>query len=115
MAIFGGSESNHVDAAFLCLLQQSRGEEEGEKKEEEEEKKPDPLSQLINALSRGATKEQQSSLPDDPLYMSYAEIMSLVSSQIDVSILHNFVFISLCLFYDIYEDEWNRALFTLVG
>lgn len=51
-----------------------------EKKEVEEETQPDPLTQLITALSRGATKEQPSSLPEDPLYISYAEIMSLVGS-----------------------------------
>ncbi|GFR86965.1 ryanodine receptor 44F, partial [Elysia marginata] len=55
---------------------QSHDEDEGEKKDEEEEKKPDPLTQLITTLSRGATKEQQRSQPDDMLYMSYAEIMS---------------------------------------
>ena len=62
--------------------QQSHDEDEGEKKDEEEEKKPDPLTQLITTLSRGATKEQQRSQPDDQLYMSYAEIMSQVRSML---------------------------------
>ncbi|KAK0046902.1 ryanodine receptor 44F, partial [Biomphalaria pfeifferi] len=62
--------------ALIVDLTQSHKEEEGEKKEEEEEKKPDSLNQLITTLSRGATKEQQRSIPDDPLYMSYAQIMS---------------------------------------
>ncbi|XP_064602338.1 ryanodine receptor 2-like [Liolophura sinensis] len=47
-----------------------------EKKELEEEITPDSLTQLITALSRAATKEQQSSIPEDFLYMSYADIMS---------------------------------------
>lgn len=49
-----------------------------EKKELEEEITPDSLTQLITALSRAATKEQQSSIPEDFLYMSYADIMSKV-------------------------------------
>lgn len=52
-------------------------EEPAEKKEVEEEAKPDPLTQLITALSRGA-QEQQNALPEDDLYTAYAEIMSLV-------------------------------------
>lgn len=63
------------------MQQASEKEDEGEKKEEEEVK-PDPLSQLITCLSRAATKEQQSSLPEDPLYMSYAEIMAKVSTSL---------------------------------
>jgi hypothetical protein len=63
----------------VCDTQESQGaeEESAEKKEVEEEAKPDPLNQLITALSRGA-QEQQSALPEDDLYISYAEIMSLV-------------------------------------
>ena len=44
----------------------------------EEEEKPDPLKQLITCLSRAATKEQQSSMPEDVIYISYAQIMSQV-------------------------------------
>ncbi|KAL3874970.1 hypothetical protein ACJMK2_037916, partial [Sinanodonta woodiana] len=51
-------------------------EEAGEKKENEEEEMPDPLKQLVTCLSRTATKEQQSSIPEDFIYMSYAQIMS---------------------------------------
>ncbi|XP_070180339.1 ryanodine receptor-like isoform X4 [Littorina saxatilis] len=54
-------------------------EEPAEKKEVEEEAKPDPLTQLITALSRGA-QEQQNALPEDDLYTAYAEIMSLSCS-----------------------------------
>ena len=54
-------------------------EEEVDKKDIEEEVKPDSLTQLMTALSRAATKEQTSSLPEDPLYMAYAGIMSKVS------------------------------------
>ena len=53
--------------------------EPAEKKEVEEEVKPDPITQLITALSRGA-QEQQNALPEDHLYIAYAEIMSLVTS-----------------------------------
>lgn len=47
-----------------------------EKKESEEVEKPDPLSQLIVALCRGATKEQSEGLAADALYIAYADIMS---------------------------------------
>lgn len=47
-------------------------------KKEEVEVKPDPLDQLITCLSRAATKEQHGSLPEDDLYMSYAQIMAQV-------------------------------------
>ena len=53
-------------------------EDEAEKKDVDEEVKPDPLTQLITCLSRAATKEQQGSLPEDPIYMSYAQIMGQV-------------------------------------
>ena len=53
-------------------------EEAAEKKESEDEEKPDPLTQLVTCLSRAATKEQQSSMPEDDLYISYAQIMSMV-------------------------------------
>lgn len=72
-------DSEERDKNVLIVdITESHGEEEdsAEKKEQEEEAKPDPLTQLITALSRGATKEKQSSLPEDPLYISYAEIMS---------------------------------------
>ena len=66
---------------ILCLRQESQGAEEepAEKKEVEEEAQPDPLTQLITALSRGA-QEQQNALPEDALYISYAEIMSQVNT-----------------------------------
>ncbi|XP_048731868.2 ryanodine receptor-like isoform X6 [Ostrea edulis] len=51
-------------------------EEEDIEKKEEVEVKPDPLDQLITCLSRAATKEQHGSLPEDGLYMSYAQIMA---------------------------------------
>ncbi|KAK3094056.1 hypothetical protein FSP39_023525 [Pinctada imbricata] len=56
------------------LTKSDEVDEEAEKKEDEESK-PDPLNQLITCLSRAATKEQQGSLPEDDLYMSYAQIM----------------------------------------
>ena len=53
-------------------------EEAAEKKELDEEEKPDPIKQLITCLSRAATKEQQSSMPEDSIYISFAMIMSQV-------------------------------------
>ncbi|XP_013392084.1 ryanodine receptor [Lingula anatina] len=50
-------------------------EEDIEKKEEEEEEKPDALTQLVTALSRTATTEQDT-LQENFLYMSFAQIMS---------------------------------------
>ncbi|BFZ07812.1 hypothetical protein BsWGS_10847 [Bradybaena similaris] len=70
------TEERDKNILIVDLTQSHTNDDEGEKKDEEEEKKPDPLAQLITTLSRGATKEQLRSLPDDILYMSYAEIMS---------------------------------------
>ena len=67
---------------FCCIKRSDESEEEVvEKKELEEEEKPDPLKQLITCLSRAATKEQQSSMPEDDIYISYAQIMSQVNTQ----------------------------------
>ncbi|ESO90186.1 hypothetical protein LOTGIDRAFT_123762 [Lottia gigantea] len=70
-------ETEELDKTILIqdLTKGDETVEEGEKNETEEECKPDSLTQLITALSRAATKEQQSSLPEDPLFMSYASIM----------------------------------------
>ncbi|XP_071161899.1 ryanodine receptor-like [Mytilus edulis] len=57
------------------VTKSDEAEDEVEKKEADEEVKPDPLTQLITCLSRAATKEQQGSLPEDTIYMSYAQIM----------------------------------------
>jgi len=66
----------------LCFQRQDESEEEAAEKKEEEEEKPDPLKQLITCLSRAATKEQQSSMPEDSLYISYAQIMSQVGASL---------------------------------
>ena len=63
---------------FCFLTQRADEEEEDLEKKEEVEVKPDPLDQLITCLSRAATKEQHGSLPEDDLYMSYAQIMAQV-------------------------------------
>lgn len=56
--------------------QQSFEEAESKKKEaEEEEGKPDQLTQLVTTFSHKATTEHTGVLAEDPLYMSYAEIM----------------------------------------
>ncbi|XP_067007679.2 ryanodine receptor [Anabrus simplex] len=44
--------------------------------EEEEEGKPDPLNQLVTTFCRGAMTERSGALQEDPLYMSYAEIVA---------------------------------------
>jgi len=46
------------------------------KDEEEEEGKPDPLTQMVTTFCRGAMTERSGALQEDPLYMSYAEIMA---------------------------------------
>ncbi|XP_058809913.1 ryanodine receptor [Phymastichus coffea] len=43
---------------------------------EEEEGKPDPLTQLVTTFCRGAMTERSGALQEDPLYMSYAQIIS---------------------------------------
>ncbi|XP_071050495.1 ryanodine receptor isoform X2 [Onthophagus taurus] len=42
----------------------------------EEEGKPDPLTQLVTTFCRGAMTERSGALQEDPLYMSYAEIIA---------------------------------------
>lgn len=44
--------------------------------EECEEGKPDPLTQLVTTFCRGAMTERSGALQEDPLYMSYAEIIA---------------------------------------
>jgi len=57
--------------------QQSFEDSEKKKKDEEEEEgKPDPLTQLITTFCRGAMTERSGALQEDPLYMSYAEIIA---------------------------------------
>ncbi|KAG8317291.1 Ryanodine receptor 2 [Homalodisca vitripennis] len=43
---------------------------------EEDEGKPDPLTQLVTTFCRGAMTERSGALQEDPLYMSYAEIVA---------------------------------------
>lgn len=42
----------------------------------EDEGKPDPLTQLVTTFCRGAMTERSGALQEDPLYMSYAQIIS---------------------------------------
>ena len=67
------------------LFQPNEGEEEEEKKEGEGEELPNPLTQLITAFNRGSSAPQEK-LGADFLYISYAEIMSNVSTQKSVTI-----------------------------
>ncbi|KAJ8982736.1 hypothetical protein NQ317_014034 [Molorchus minor] len=58
-------------------LTQSFEDSELKKKDaEEEENKPDPLTQLVTTFCRGAMTERSGALQEDPLYMSYAEIIA---------------------------------------
>lgn len=61
----------------ILTFQQSFEDSEKKKKEDEEEEgKPDPLTQLITTFCRGAMTERSGALQEDPLYMSYAEIVA---------------------------------------
>ena len=75
-----------MDGCFTVylLIQESPEEDVVEKKDIEEEARPDPLTQLITSLSRGAQEQRSASCQDD-LYTSYAEIMSLVSTLVSIS------------------------------
>ena len=42
----------------------------------EDEGKSDPLTQLVTTFCRGAMTERSGALQEDPLYMSYAQIIS---------------------------------------
>jgi ryanodine receptor 2 len=61
---------------FLYLKQSFEDSEKQKKDDEEEEGKPDPLTQLITTFCRGAMTERSGALQEDPLYMSYAEIVA---------------------------------------
>ena len=68
--------------SVLLLLQDSKepGEETvPEESAEEQEESPQPLTQLITCLQRAAAIQPSATLEADFLYISYAEIMSLVS------------------------------------
>jgi len=59
------------------LSQQSFEEAEMKKLEKEEDAgKPDPLTQLVMNFCRGAMTERSGALQEDPLYMSYADIVA---------------------------------------
>lgn len=60
------------------FFQQTFEDAESNKKSdaEQEEGKPDPLTQLVTTFCRGAMTERSGALQEDPLYMSYAEIIS---------------------------------------
>lgn len=69
-----------VIIVMLFVIQQSFEDAETKKEAEEVEEKPDPLNQLVLAFCRSATTEQSGGLPDDDLYMHYADIYSKVKS-----------------------------------
>ncbi|CAH0546152.1 unnamed protein product [Brassicogethes aeneus] len=58
------------------LTQSFEDSELKKKDEDEEEGKPDPLTQLVTVFCRGAMTERSGALQEDPLYMSYAEIIA---------------------------------------
>lgn len=58
-------------------MTQSFEDAELKKKDAEEtDGKPDPLTQLVTTFCRGAMTERSGALQEDPLYMSYAEIIA---------------------------------------
>lgn len=58
------------------LTQSFEDAEKSKKEEVEEEGKPDPLTQLVTTFCRGAMTERSGALQEDPLYMSYAQIVA---------------------------------------
>lgn len=58
------------------LTQSFEDAERKKKEEEEEEGKPDPLMQLVTTFCRSAMTECSGALQEDPLYMTYAEIIA---------------------------------------
>ncbi|XP_046400098.1 ryanodine receptor isoform X3 [Ischnura elegans] len=71
------SEENVGQEIMIEDLTQSFEDAELKKKDaEEEEGKPDPLTQLVTTFCRGAMTERSGALQEDPLYMSYAEIVA---------------------------------------
>lgn len=62
---------------FFFSFQQSFEDAELKKMDKaEDEGKPDPLTQLVTTFCRGAMTERSGALQEDPLYMSYARIIS---------------------------------------
>ncbi|XP_057661319.1 ryanodine receptor isoform X14 [Diorhabda carinulata] len=58
-------------------LTQSFEDAELKKKDStDEDNKPDPLTQLVTTFCRGAMTERSGALQEDPLYMSFAEIIA---------------------------------------
>ncbi|KAK3867881.1 hypothetical protein Pcinc_026695, partial [Petrolisthes cinctipes] len=71
------ADENVGQEVVIQDLTQSFEEAESKKKEvEEDEGKPDQLTQLVTTFSHRATTEHTGVLAEDPLYMSYAEIMA---------------------------------------
>jgi ryanodine receptor 2 len=64
------------ETLILCLQQTFEDSEKSNKEEEEGEAKPDPLTQLVTTFCRGAMTERSGALQEDPLYMSYAQIIA---------------------------------------
>jgi ryanodine receptor 2 len=68
--------TQHHQLHFTPFQQSFEDSEKQKKDDEEEEGKPDPLTQLITTFCRGAMTERSGALQEDPLYMSYAEIVA---------------------------------------
>lgn len=70
-------EENVGQEIMIEDLTQSFEEAEMKKLDkEEDEGKPDPLTQLVMNFCRGAMTERSGALQEDPLYMSYANIVA---------------------------------------
>lgn len=60
----------------FCFQQSFEDAELKKMDKAEDEGKPDPLTQLVTTFCRGAMTERSGALQEDPLYMSYAQIIS---------------------------------------
>ena len=71
------NDENSGQEVIIDHLTMTFEEAEMKKSEPEEEAKPaDQLSQLIHMFSQGAIMERSGELPEDELYMAYADIMA---------------------------------------
>ncbi|XP_025830516.1 ryanodine receptor [Agrilus planipennis] len=69
-------ENTGQEVMIEDLTQSFEDAELNKKEAQEEEGKPDPLTQLVTTFCRGAMTERSGALQEDPLYMSYAEIIA---------------------------------------
>lgn len=66
----------NVNIIFSFFQQSFEDAELNKMDKSEDEGKPDRLTQLVTTFCRGAMTERSGALQEDPLYMSYARIIS---------------------------------------